>query len=339
MAITLGADLKGKVVRDTKGLFGVLPILDVVWKYIQDLNIPELKLFGFSLQPPMSTVVFSSLVGSPMQGILAGVAELPKAGPTTLQGIGQISAHLFNSPRVATLQSGSIQWAVIGDWFLNRLRALVIYLVFSGLALLILPKIFVRSSEKIWEKPLQSTGWGVMVVVFTLVAIVLLFIVLIPVMIFFSILTLETLAVFLGIIGYTSLIILSCLFLVLSLYVTKGLAGYLVGHKLLGRFFPKVTRFRFVSLLIGGILYVLVISIPYLGGVISLWLSFMGLGAIWLVLQERRKPPVIQEVQEVIPQLESDPANVAESTVDEEPAMVADQSNVTESTVVGETAE
>jgi putative Mn2+ efflux pump MntP len=86
-----------------------------------------------------------------------------------------------------------------------------------------------------------------------------------------------------------------------SVFVTKGLAGKVFSQKIFGRFAPRISNNRFLMLLIGSFVYVLLRSIPFLGAIIGFMISLLGLGAAWLVWNENKKmkrQPVENEVIE-----------------------------------------
>jgi hypothetical protein len=187
-----------------------------------------------------------------------------------------------------SLQEKTVNSSEVVDWLLIQLRSIIHVFVYSAIAMLIFPKFFQQTAEKIWQRPGSSTGIGLLAVIFIFSATLLIAILLIPLILFFSKLTLISFSVFTFIIGYTSLTLCGAIIYLFSVFVTKGIAGSLVFQKIFGRLAPSMVRYRFMMLFLGTVLYVLLRSIPYLGVLIGIWISLLGLGAAWLVWIENR---------------------------------------------------
>jgi hypothetical protein len=191
-------------------------------------------------------------------------------------------------------------------WLLSRLQLLISVFVYSLIAMLVLPKFFHQVGNRIWEKPLQSTGIGLVAVVFIFSATLLIAILLVPIIIFFSILSMHSFAIFSFLIGYTSLTLVGAFIYLFSVFITKGIAGTVFFQRIFGRFAPKIAGYRFLMLFLGSFVYVLLRSIPFIGVIIGIWISFLGLGAAWLVWTENRKRKPATEAAEIEP-LETEP--------------------------------
>jgi hypothetical protein len=79
-------------------------------------------------------------------------------------------------------------------------------------------------------------------------------------------------------------------------YGSKVIVAYLVSERILKRFYPPASRYRFVILLLGVVLFVLLRSIPYLGWAVEVVVVVLGLGGLWLAL--RRQPPAAVQTAE-----------------------------------------
>jgi len=279
--ITPGATLDGQVGRKTRGVIGVFPLLQSIWKIIKQLN-PELSL------PILegSRIVPSQISWSTLRPVQLEMFQVKSASSSIFLSMAAIPSDALFS---IIQQPAAVDWQGVGQWSLSKLRELVLLLVLGGLALWIYPKIFERSAEIIWRKPLQSTGWGLLVIIFVYSALGLLALLLIPVMLFFGLLTLNGLAGVLGIIGYTSIILASTLVTLVAVFVTKTMAGTIVWKRFFERFLPKAAHYRLLLLFLGSLLYVLISAIPYLGWLVSIWLSMLGMGAIWLAWRELKE--------------------------------------------------
>jgi cytoskeletal protein CcmA (bactofilin family) len=283
-----GEMLQGKIDRHVTSLSGIVPLVDIIGKWLQQFNLPNINIpflnRGSGFSQPVVPSIANSLIAP---ASLANALPVRYAGPVGFfNGVDIVNQDMLFS---FGQQSTGFNWGSIGSWLLDRLRDLVLLLIFGGLFMLLFPKFFAQTSETIWEKPLKSTGWGFLAFIFIVSAFVLLLVVLVPVLLFFSWLSLDTLTVFSAILGYTGLIFAFTSFILYAIYITAALGSYLAGLRGFSRFAPKVTRFRFLLLLAGGIVFVLLRAIPYFGIILGIWVSFLGVGAGWLVLSDRRR--------------------------------------------------
>ena len=281
LLVTLGSTLAGEVGRDTHGLNGPVPIIQAIYELF-GRSLPGVEggdLTGWNFDMKNSPLVQNSiLVGNKgMDGVnwkTAGLAILGLNGVTSLDYLDQ---------------AGAIDTGLLGKWFLQKLRLLINVLVYSIIAMLVFPKFFHQTGEMIWQKPVRSSGIGLLAVIFIFTATILIAAILVPIILFFSKLTLHSFAIFTAIIGYTSLTLAGAAIYIFSVFVTKGIAGGILFEKLFGRFAPKAANYRFLTLFLGAVVYVLLRSIPYLGILFGIWLSIIGLGAAWMVWSEGRK--------------------------------------------------
>jgi len=304
VAYTLGAQLQGEVGRNTQGFIGLGPLASILWEQIKKIELPQIE-FPFHETTPIT---------------FAGLNI----------NISPIISSTLSSMGVDTQQSGGIQWDVVGEWFLARLRALAVYLVLGVIFMLLFPRFLEESAEMIWKKPLQSTGMGIVLLVFVLASFILLLGLLIPLMLFFSWITLEGLAVITGFVGYSSLILGMTLFVIYGLYLTKVIAGYLIGKRILNLAAPGAIRYRILSLLLGGILLVLIGAIPFLTIIISAWLSLVGIGAAWYVWRTRRETRHIssEEAQPMDPTRAMEVEDVLEEPLSDDVMVIGEELEV-----------
>jgi hypothetical protein len=279
LAITVGASLQGEVGRDIRGLIGPIPIVQAI-----------LDLFGKSL-PYLESGNLTGMNQDPYLLPVVNVYETDKSlksinwrtAGTALLGL---SNYLHQESQDT---AEAIDSAQVADWLLAQLRNLINVFIYSAIAMLLFPKFLEQTSEKMWHKPVHSTGIGLLAVVFIFTATLLIAILLVPLILFFSSLTLISFSVFTFLIGYTTLTLAGAFIYLFSVFVTKGLAGKIFTQKIFGRFAPGVAKYRFLMLFLGSLVYVLLRSIPFLGILIGFWISLLGLGAVWLVWNENKK--------------------------------------------------
>ena len=174
--------------------------------------------------------------------------------------------------------------------FLNYGRELVALLVVGALALWLLREPVERWSEKLQARPLPATGLGVVSYVAGLGAPILLGAMIFATGLALALATLWTPAFIIWGVGFTALGLAFFVFLFAALYGSKLIVAYTIGSLILKRW-PKVARFRILSLLLGLVIYILLRAIPILGWVIGFVFTFAGLGAIFMAGSPECAPP------------------------------------------------
>ncbi len=294
LAITIGANLQGDVGRDIRGLIGPVPIVQAI-----------LDLFGKTL-PFLES---GNLTGMNQDSYTLPIVDISRSVKETTSinwrtaGIALLGLSSFLD-RENQEDPEAIDNAAATDWLLGLLRNLVNVFVYSGIAMLIFPKVFEKTAEKMWQKPGQSTGIGLLSVIFIFTATLVIAVLLVPLILFYSRLTLISFSVFTFLIGYTTLTLAGAFIYLFSVFVTKGLAGKVFSQKIFGRFAPKIAKNRFLMLFLGSLVYVLLRSIPFLGALIGFWISLLGLGAAWLVWNENRKAELQTQQNEVVEKID-----------------------------------
>jgi hypothetical protein len=194
-------------------------------------------------------------------------------------------------PTGALTVAAIVGWLI--RWVLGIVRNFVTLLAIGALLLWLVPQ-WLKEVVQHWkEKPAHSLGWGVAVLLAFLVVVPLLFMVMIMLDVILGILTLGGLV---GIITSVILVLEAALtvgFWIISVYITKIAFSYLIGWLILKRTASTWVdkAMGLIPLLIGLVIFVLVRSIPILGGFFSLLVTIFGLGAIWLLVWVRIYKP------------------------------------------------
>jgi hypothetical protein len=199
---------------------------------------------------------------------------------------------IFSTPQPATTGSSA---AVVppaptnrtAEWFLARLREVVSLLAVGALALWLMPKIFDQVGDRSRSQALLAGAWGMVVVLLGYGGALLLLVLLISLVAALGALTLTGLATTTFGIGFSALGLAFSLFSVLVAYGSKLVVAYALSHALLERFSPASAQYRILPLGLGALAFVLLRSIPYIGWIISLAATLVGLGAMWLVFLDR----------------------------------------------------
>jgi cytoskeletal protein CcmA (bactofilin family) len=175
-------------------------------------------------------------------------------------------------------------------WFLDNLRNLITLLI-AGLLMIWLTPVLTRQSAAILQsKPLPSLGWGLVTVFAVFFILMVLFILVVIFAVIFGVATLGDLlgtTIWLGL--FAGFAILLAFGLAVG-YVSKIVVSYWGGRWLLARLNPALAGNLVWPLLVGVLVFATLAAIPFLGNLVSLFVSLFGLGALWLLAKERLTP-------------------------------------------------
>jgi hypothetical protein len=282
-AVALGARQAGNVGRNTKVISGLIEIARIVIDRINAVTT------GKSISEPLPPTESSSAV--------------PQIGQSNIfaASIGPVGS----SPRTILAQEDSpaedaedtTDPYTFGDWLIGRLRDLITYLLIGGLLIWLFPTMLDNWANKVREKPLAAGGWGLVAYVVGFIAHIIFFLIILVVGISFAFVTLWSLAWAWWGVGFSALALTFSLFLVAIAFISKIIVAYLFGQLIFERFGSQPDMRKPWPLLVGLIIYVLLCGIPYLGWAISLIVTFLGLGAIWLSFVGRNDRS--QEIKEI----------------------------------------
>lgn len=178
------------------------------------------------------------------------------------------------------------------EWAWARLREFVSLLVMGLLALWLLPVFFTNVGEQTQAHPWLAAAWGLLVGVVGYGGALLAVFLIILVVAGLAALTLTGLATTAFGLGFSAWSVAFTLFLLLGAYGSKLVVLYPLSHTLLEKILPQWNTYRIVPLVAGILFFVLLRSIPYLGVLLEIAVTLIGLGAMWLVFRERFAKPV-----------------------------------------------
>ena len=177
---------------------------------------------------------------------------------------------------VVTPQQRTFIW--LGDFF----RQLITLLVIGLLMVWIAPHWTNKVAYYVQDKPLPNLGWGLLAIAVLLLAIVLTVAVMIMVAILLGALTFADLVSAVVIFGLFVTFGLILLFAFTVAYFTKIIVSVAVGRFLFMRFNSRFAESGYWSMALGVFLIVLFTAIPYIGGLLSLIVTILGFGALWM---------------------------------------------------------
>lgn len=279
-AFSLGATLSGELNRNASVIIGPVEILNFL---LDVFNVPveENLLSG---QQPAPTAVYSQPLSLAM--------AVPGDGHFPVQWMESLGVVSPAPPVQGTSPTPTSDPTV--NFLLNLLRDYITLLGVGGLTLWVFPRLFGRWVAQIRATPLPSAAWGMVVFVTGLALFFLLASLILALGFFLGFLTLNRLAVAVYGLGYTTLGMAAAVFVLVVSYLSKAVFAFFGAKLILERTAPQLAQSRFVPLLLGLLVYVLLRSIPFLGWVIGVAATLLGLGAIWMVFRDRRPGGLIE---------------------------------------------
>lgn len=240
------------------------------------------------------------------QGRIGGIVDVPEEGAALPARIESGDSLLFvgsSASRAIGLAAPSLNaWspqqderdvAGVPEWLVARLGDLGALLVVGGLTIWLRPALIQRPAESLLHKPLPAAGFGLLALTLAVNAVaiaILLAALLLVVGIWLGGVLLWKLAFLLWGIGYPALTLTLSSFVLIILYGSKVVVADMAGTLILKNVAPQVldARRRFLPLLLGLVLYVILRSVPLLGWAISVIVTAFGLGGIWVALRDQR---------------------------------------------------
>jgi cytoskeletal protein CcmA (bactofilin family) len=179
-------------------------------------------------------------------------------------------------------------------WALDKLRYLIALVVVGLLLAWLLPAFIRQSGGTLQAKPWPSLGWGTLIYVLIPTAMMVAFGLVILVTVILGALTLGGLAGAAIFLGLGILMLVTILYILVVVYLTKIVVSYWIGRFILEGIHSTAANNIFWSLLLGLLVLVILIAIPILGWLIKLVATLFGLGMLFLMLKAwwdgRQKP-------------------------------------------------
>jgi|SaaInl7_200m_RNA_FD_contig_81_517429_length_1978_multi_4_in_0_out_0_2 cytoskeletal protein CcmA (bactofilin family) len=237
-----------------------------------------------------------------ISGKIAYTSTSDQAGSIDAEPAGGI---VFSTPQPDDIQVeatpefgddfGQVNYGLqIGRWLLARARELVTLLALGALILWQLPELFKKVIDKATSEPLPSAGWGLVTVVGGYVGAAILGGLVLALGIFFGVLTLGGLGRSIFGVGFSSIGLAMAVFVLLVTYGSKLVLAFWSGQWLLDKISPQAGESKAWSLVLGVVIYVFLRAIPILGWLIGVLVTLVGMGAMWLVFQDWRKPALVE---------------------------------------------
>jgi len=293
VGVSLSARLGGQVGRDLKAVIGILELLG---------NI----VGSDDITPNDGTTVPDD--ESSDAGAWNSVWEISRS--VALNSIGSAAYQPFwpliideshVSQKSMSKQEGIQLWARI---------------TFEEFVLLFLTGLFLvgRYSDKLaaWSNkakaaPLRASGYGFIgIIVAVNIAILSIIAVILSIGIGFALgfASLWKLAFVFWALSLSILGLSATAFFLFVTYGSKVIVAYMLSRWIVGFISENAIRYRYLLMFFGLLLYVLLQSLPYVGGVINFIVIIIGLGSVWLVHRDLRHTALLATQQELVSTVE-----------------------------------
>jgi hypothetical protein len=268
VALSLGAQLQGSVGRNTRLIAGL----------VQFLNL----FMDNSLGP-------TPTAAARLFGRAPGLGQVALGDDVFIDLIGTSTRPAQTDPEAET--AGRDVW----NWFRFRVRDYLPLLIVGLIAYWFLRRALEASAGAVKRRPLVALGVGLVgliIVWATVAAFILVFILILLIGIWLGRIDLWNVGWLFWSVAYP----LSALaFAVLLAFLNHGaiaIAMYAVATYLVDRFAPRAGRYRWLLLLLGLLVFILLRGIPILGWVLTILVTAWGIGGAWLAWRARRGPGV-----------------------------------------------
>jgi hypothetical protein len=256
-------------------------------QYIPFAHVSRLIPVGLHIRPEAvigGKLEYSSAVEQP-----AGIQATPEGGVVyhyrapddgkNLEDLKNIKPDVNVTVRMLDF-GGLIMGYVFGV-----IREFLTLILLGALAVWLIPGVLTRGAGILRDKPLPSLGWGFLVLVVGLIALVAACILILMLGLAIGVVTLFGLMSAVFGIGFSAIGLSGALFLAIAQYGTKLVVALLIGDALIRLFRKDYSASTFWPLLLGILLLVFVDAVPILGTVVSFFVTLFGLGALWLLLR------------------------------------------------------
>lgn len=259
-----------------------------IWlPYMQQLQIPDLLPTGLKIGD--RALIKGKLIYTSAKSLEENLTNLPLGGVVE----NKLDTHQANTGKNKDIS--------LYHPFLSRLfrfiRQLVGFIFFALISWKLSKKYISEAASYAISKPIKALGVGLIsTMVFYLGSLVFV-IILIFITILLGVFTLNQLSRTVLLLGIGLIMLTLVLFSIIVIYISKFSFSYWVGSI----FFRKIKFSRankeFWSLMIGIVIYLLLYSIPVFGWIFGIFITLIGLGAIWYTLQNHDKAGLLPDFE------------------------------------------
>jgi hypothetical protein len=146
-------------------------------------------------------------------------------------------------------------------------------------------------SDKARAAPLPASGYGfigiivaINVAILSIIAVILIF----AIGFALGFASLWKLALIFWALAFSALGLSATLFFLFVSYGSKVIVAYMLSRWVVSFISENALKYRYLLMFFGLLIYVLLQSLPYVGGIINFAVIIIGLGAVWLVRRDKR---------------------------------------------------
>jgi cytoskeletal protein CcmA (bactofilin family) len=264
--IALGARLEGELGRNMQAIIGPVELLRLAIQGINSLLGADRIQLPPLLEPATAVPPGTNLIAGPS---LAGLLSM---GPS--------------SPAVPL---AAVDTQRLLEWLLRLGLDFVTFTVLGLLLVLLAPSLLVRGAYRMRASPWAALGWGMAVFATGIVGLILATLVVVGVSMLFWALSLGALGALTFAVGLFTVLLAGAFYVFLVLFCSKLVAAFFIGRLILTPISPRAADTKVWSLLLGILVYLLLVAVPYLGWLAAVAATFFGLGAIWMTVRDTRQ--------------------------------------------------
>ena len=260
--ISVGAELTGNVDRNVVGVIGPVQIINLIYRAFTG---------GASLP-----VIGATSPGSYAWQVQGAAALAP------VSMINLVDTGLGIRRMEAAAQAGSVDWNQVGTWFVTRLRGFITLLILGAILAWLFPFNMKRWAVRSTEKPWLVALYGLAYIILAFVGAIIAAVVVVGLALAFAFIKLGGLGFLIAALGLFTIGILFFVFYLFAFFISKVVFAYLLGMLIFKRLAPNLAEGRFWPFLLGLVIYIFLVAIPYVGWIVAFAAVLLGTGSIGL---------------------------------------------------------
>jgi len=276
--VTQNAEIKIDSSGDDEGMRIWLP-------YMARFNIPDLFPPGLSVGQNAS--IGGKLIYTSAKDLEENLSNLPLGG-----FVQNISPDQQNALKAGEKGKQTNPFLLR---FFRSLRHFVGLMLFGWLIWKIGKKYLVEASQTAIKKPLNALGVGFISTLVIYLSALIFLILLIIMVLLLRTLTLYHLGSSLFFLGLAIIFVVLVTFGIFLVYVSKFILAYWAGKQFVTKIIHK-DIYDYWFLVIGILILLLVEAIPYLGWILGIIITLIGIGAIWFTLRSHDQAGILPDV-------------------------------------------
>lgn len=281
VAAGLQAQLSGDIGRNLRTAIIFLNVSGTIGALEEDTAPSEVR--DLDLIPPAFRFAAVKLRDS---AVLQSISPIESLGVRNLLEDRQENAQFEIYPSAKLRPSN--QKVEIDEPAPELAREFITLLVFALFAVWLFPVKLNHWAIKVTKSPLLSAGRGFMMFSLVIVGAIVLVVLIATLGLLLFDLSMWVLGIITFTLGYSALALALILFFFIIPYLSKLILAYLIGMLLLRWLAPQSAEHRVWPLLFGLVVLLVLSFVPGLGWVVGFLAALLGLGAMWLVVDDDR---------------------------------------------------